>query len=277
MSKEDEEKTSFITPCGTYCFVRMPFRLKSAGSTFARAVQIGFEPQLHRNIEAYMDDIVVKTKDRATLIQDLEETFANLLKINLKLNPEKCVFGVPSGKLLGFFVSHCGIEANPDKIKAIEQIQAPRTVKDVRHLIGCVAALSRFISKSAERALPFFKILKKAGPMKWTPEADAALQELKAYLSSVPTLVAPKPQEPLLLYLAATNQVVSAALVAQREVDEAESEQRPAESEKDQDSNEHGNESNPKDAARKKVVQRPVYFVSSLLQGLDRGTLACKS
>ena len=68
MSKEDEVKTSFITPCGTYCFVRMPFRLNSVGSTFAREVQIGFEPQLHRNIEAYMDDIVVKTKDRATLI-----------------------------------------------------------------------------------------------------------------------------------------------------------------------------------------------------------------
>ena len=103
------------------------------------------------------------------------------------------MFGVPSGKLLGFFMSHRGMEANPDKIKAIEQIQAPRTIKDVRRLIGCVAALSRFISKSAERALPFFKILKNAGPMKWTPEADAALQDLKTYLSSVPTLVAPKP------------------------------------------------------------------------------------
>ena len=90
----------------------------------------------------------------------------------------------------------------------------------MRRLAGCVAALSRFISKSAERALPFFKILKKAGPMKWTPEAEAALQDLKRYLSSPPTLVAPKPQEPLLLYLAATNQVVSAALEAQREVSE---------------------------------------------------------
>ena len=105
MTREDEEKTSFITPCGPYCFLRMPFGLKSVGSTFARAVQIGFEPQLHRNMEAYMDDIVVKTKDKATLVQDLEETFANLHKINLKLNPEKCVFGVPYGKLLGFFVS----------------------------------------------------------------------------------------------------------------------------------------------------------------------------
>ena len=121
MSKEDEEKTSFITPCGMYCFVRMPFGLKSAGSTFARAVQIGFEPQLHRDIEAYMDDIVVKTKDISTLIQDLEETFANLRKINLKLNPEKCVFGSPSGKLLGFFVSHRAIEANPTRSRPLSR------------------------------------------------------------------------------------------------------------------------------------------------------------
>ena len=111
-----------------------------------------------------MDDILFKTKDRATLIQDLEEMFANLRKINLKLNLEKCVFGVPSDKLLGYFVSHGGIEANLDKIKAIEQIQAPRTVKDVRCLTGCVAALSRFISNSAERALPFFKILRRQVP-----------------------------------------------------------------------------------------------------------------
>ena len=166
-----------------------------------------------------MDDIVVKTMDRATLVQDLEETFANVHKINLKLNPEKCVFGVPSSKFLGFFVSQCGIEANPGKIKAIKQIEAPKRVKDVRRLAGYVAALSRFISKSAEHALPFFKVLKKAGPVKWTPEAEAALQDLKRYLSSTPILVAPKPREPLLLYLAATNQVVSAALVARRELE----------------------------------------------------------
>ena len=116
-----------------------------------------------------MDDIVVKTKDGLTLVQDLEETFANLHKINLKLNPEKCVFGVPSGKLLGFFVSQHGIEANPDKIRAIEQIEGPRRIKDVRRLTGCVAAMSRFISKSAECALPFFKILKKAGLMECSP------------------------------------------------------------------------------------------------------------
>src|SRR4051812_38991189 len=283
MTKEDEEKTTFITPCGTYCFLRMPFGLKSAGPMFARAVQIGLEPQLHRNMEAYMDDIVVKTKDRATLVQDLEETFANLRKINLKLNPENCVFGVPSSKLLGFFVSQHGIEANPDKIKAIEQIEAPKRI-DVRRLAGCVAAMSRFISKSAERALPFFKILKKVGPMEWTPEAEAALQDLKKYLSSMPILVAPRPQEPLLLYLAAMNQVVNTALVAQREVEEetamaeglAEGEPKippagpgvnearpPAESGATKATPARSSEVVPK----KKAMQHPVYFVRSLLQG----------
>ena len=121
-----------------------------------------------------MDDIVVKTKDKATLVQDLEETFANLRKINLKLNPEKCVFGVPSGKLLGFFVSQRGIEANPDKIKAIEQIEAPKRIKDVRRLTGCVAAMSRFISKSAERALPFFKNLEKRRPNGMDPRGRSS-------------------------------------------------------------------------------------------------------
>ena len=121
--------------------------------------------------------------------------------------------------------------------------------------------MSRFISKSAERALPFFKILKKAGPMEWTPEAKAALQDLKRYLSSTPVLVAPRPQEPLLLYLAATNQVVSAALVAQREIDD----EVIAATEPDAVGAET---TRPVGVPpRKKMMQHPVYFVSSLLQG----------
>src|SRR4051812_39444168 len=208
-----------------------------------------------------MDDIVVKTKDGPTLVQDLEETFANLRKINLKLNPEKCVFGVLSGKLLGFFVSQCGIEANLDKIKAIEEIEAPKRIKDVRRLAGCVAAMGRFISKSAKRALPFFKILKKAGPVEWTPEAEAALQDLKKYLSSAPILVAPRPPEPLLLYLVAMNQVVSAALVVQREVDD----KVMAVTEPDTTNAEM---TQPVEVPpKKKMTQHPLYFVSSLLQG----------
>lgn len=131
MSREDEEKTAFITPNGCYCYTRMPFGLKNAGATFQRAMRACLGTQMGRNAEAYIDDIVVKTLQRDTLVNDLEETFCNLRKVNFKLNPKKCVFGVPSGKLLGFLVSHRGIEANPDKIKTIEQMEAPKRIKDV--------------------------------------------------------------------------------------------------------------------------------------------------
>ena len=216
MAREDKEKTAFITPCGTYCYVRMPFGLKSTGATFQRAVQIG----LVRSCIGMWKLTWMISWSRPSADQHSSRIWKKLSaicrKIKLKLNSEKCIFGVPSGKLLGFFVSHRGIEANPDKIKAIEQIQAPRRVKDIQRLNGCVAALGRFISKLAERALPFFKVLKKSGPVDWTPEAEAALQDLKKYLSSPPILVAPSLAKRLLLYVAATNQVVSTALVSQK-------------------------------------------------------------
>ena len=106
----------------------------------------------------------------------MRKTFRNLDKMQLKLNSDKCVFGVPSGKLLGFLVSHRGIKVHPDKIKAIEQMQASKRIKDVQRLNDYITALVRFISHLAERALPFFKLLKKSGPVDWTPEAEAALK-----------------------------------------------------------------------------------------------------
>ena len=137
--------------------------------------------------------------------------------MNIKLNPTKCVFGVPSGKFLGFLVSHRGIEANPDKIKAIEGMQPPRRLKDMQRLAGCMASLGRFISKFAERALPFFKIMKRTGTFKWTPEAEKAFEDLKKYLASPPVMVAPRSGEHLKLYLSATPQTASVVLVVERE------------------------------------------------------------
>ncbi|XP_073363136.1 uncharacterized protein [Aegilops tauschii subsp. strangulata] len=158
-----------------------------------------------------------------TPCRDLEETFANLHKVYLWLNPEKCVFGVPSGKLLSFLVSHRGIEANPEKVKAIEEMSRPQTLKQMQKLVGCVTSLGRFISMLGERALPFFKLMKKKGPFEWTLEVNAAFQDLKRYLTSPPLMVAPRPLEPLLLYLAASPHSASAALVAVREERQAKS------------------------------------------------------
>ena len=109
MVVEDVEKTSFLTPCEVYCYTCMPFGLRNAGATFQRLMHIALGRQLGRNTESYVDDIMVKSREAGTLIQDLEESFESLRQVDLRLNPEKCVFGVPSGKLLGFLVSHRGI------------------------------------------------------------------------------------------------------------------------------------------------------------------------
>jgi hypothetical protein len=171
--------------------------------------------QMGRNAEAYVDNIVVKTRESHTFIEDLEETFANLRRVNIKLNPTKCAFGVPSGKLLGFLVSHRGIEANPDKVKAIEEMRPPRNLKEMQCLAGCMAALGHFIARSGEKALPFFKPMKRTGKFEWTPEADKAFAELKRYLTSPPIMVAPTTREPLLLYITATPRTASAVLIAE--------------------------------------------------------------
>ena len=121
-----------------------------------------------------MDDVVVKTKDPSTLIVDLKQTFDNLCQYKWKLNPTKCVFGVPSGQLLGFFMSHQGIEASMKHIQAITQMTQPHCVKDVQKLTGCMAALNHFISQLEEKGLPFFKLLKKSGKFEWTTEANEA-------------------------------------------------------------------------------------------------------
>jgi hypothetical protein len=214
----------------------MSFRLKNVGVTYQRAIQMCFTDQLHQNVEAHMDDMVIKTRTPDDLIADLEETFDSLRKFWWKLNPTMCVFGVPSRKLLEFIISNWGIEANPMKIMAIIDMEAPATIKDVQKLTGCMAALNRFISRLGERGLPFFKLRKHQDRFQWTEEAERALQDLKQHLQSPPVLTAPLPGEDLLLYIEATTHVVSSAIVVER--------------------GEEGHAFG---------VQRPVYFISEVL------------
>ena len=139
----------------------MPFGLKSAQATYQRCVQNCLHTQIGRNVHAYVDDILVKSRKKETLINNLKETFDNLRVYKMMLNPDKCVFGVPAGKLLGFLVSNRGIEANPEKIKAITSLAKPACINDVQCLVGRIAALSRFISRLGEKAIPLYKMLKK--------------------------------------------------------------------------------------------------------------------
>jgi hypothetical protein len=136
---------------------------------------------------------------------------------NLKLNPEKCVFDIHKGKVLGCLVSTKGIEANPDKIRALVEMQEPTSVKDVQKLTGRVAVLNRFIPRAAERSLPFSQALRSAKNFQWSEPQKRAFQELKDYLSNMTKLCPLEPKSPLLLYVSASNSAVSAVLVQEKE------------------------------------------------------------
>jgi hypothetical protein len=197
---------------------------------------IVFKPQIGRNIQAYVDDLIVKSANRASHVSDLAETFANMRRAGLKLNPKKCVFGVTKGKNLGCLISAKRIEANPDKIRAIREMEEPKTKKDIQKLNDRVAALNRFISRSAERSLPFFKALKGKGMIEWGPRAKQSLCRAQGVHRENGNTLSPSPSEPLLLYMATSKAAVSASL--DREVE-----------------------------AEKGKLQCPVYFVSEALSG----------
>ena len=168
MKEEDQEKTSFITNQGLFCYKVMPFRLKNAGATYQRLMNKMFAHQLERNVQVYVDDMLVKSVCENDHLNDLQKTFDTLRSYNMKLNPSKCVFGVTAGKFLGFMVSQRGIEVNSEKVQAILELKPPRTVKAVQRLNGKVAALNKFVSKATDKCLPFFRILKKS--FEWMDE-----------------------------------------------------------------------------------------------------------
>ena len=152
----------------------------------------------------------------------------------MMLNPAKCAFGVGSGKFLGLMVSKRGIEANPDKIKAILDMEAPTSLKEVQKLTGRLAALGRFISKSGEKCLPFFKALKKVKDFIWTDESQKAFEDLKRYMVEPPLLAKPNEEKVLYLYLDVSDKAISMVLVNEEE-----------------------------------KIQKPVYYVSKTLHGSE--------
>jgi ribonuclease HI len=221
MRREDEAKTGFTTLFGIFCFVRMPEGLRNAGSTFNRMMKLILGSQLGRNALAYVDDIVIMSEREKDHIADLTETFDNMRRNGLKLNPEKCIFGIRKGQLLGCMVSKRGIQANPQKIEALRRMRPPSSRKEVQRLTGRIASLNRFISKAAERSLPFFKVLRANSTFQWGPEQQQAFDDLKKYLEDAAVMTKPSPKAELLLYIAATDTAVSAVLVEERKESDA--------------------------------------------------------
>jgi hypothetical protein len=195
----------------------MPEGLKNAGPTLCRMTKAILNEQMERNVFTYVDDIVVASRKKETQIQDMVETLANMRKAQLKLNPEKCVFGVQRGRVLGCLVSIKGIEANPDKINVIVHKKPPGSKKELQRLTRRIAALNWFLVKLAKRRLPFFKVLRGSDAFEWGPEQQEAFNALKDYIQNLPTLASPQPDRPLILYVLATHTAVNGALVHERE------------------------------------------------------------
>ncbi|KAF3641615.1 putative sodium transporter HKT1-like [Capsicum annuum] len=177
MDVDDEEKTSFVTPWETYCYRVISFGLKYIGETYIRAKTTIFHDMIHKEIEVYVDDVIIKSKNQADHVKDLRRFFKRLHRYDLKLNPAKCVFGVTSGNFLGFVVSHRGIELDPSKMS----------------FLGRLNYISGFIAQLTTTCEPIFKLLKKSIVVEWTEECQEAFDKIKRYLSNSPILVPPNP------------------------------------------------------------------------------------
>ncbi|KAM2686311.1 hypothetical protein EV2_009212 [Malus domestica] len=214
MNPPDQEHTAFTTNKGLYCYKVMPFGLKNAGATYQRLVNSMFTEQIRKSMEVYVDDMLVKSKHADQHITNLYETFTILKRYRMRLNPNKCAFGVGFGKFLGFMINQRGIEANPEKIKAILDMKELVTSKDIQSLTGKVAALTRFISKATDRCAPFFKALKGSKKyITWTDECAEAFKNLKDYMSKAHLLSKPEVGDTLIIYLSVSASTVSSVLI----------------------------------------------------------------
>ncbi|GJU75752.1 reverse transcriptase domain-containing protein [Tanacetum coccineum] len=198
----------------------MPFVLRNARATYQRLVDKTFHGQIGRNLEVYVDDLVIKSRTEDEVVRDIEETFRTLRKINMKLNPKKCTFGVEEGMFFGYQVNTKGIKICPNKVDTVLSLQSPKCLKDVHKLNGKLASLNRFLAKSTEKSLPFFKTLKKCtkkSDFLWTEEAESAFRQMKELIAKLPMLTAPEEKEELVIYLATSKEAVSAVLMMERE------------------------------------------------------------
>jgi len=229
----DRPKTAFITDQANFCYEVMPYDLKNVGATYQRLMDRVFRRQIGRTKEVYVDDMVVKSQTVEDHVCDLKEVFHQVRKYNMRLNLEKCMFGVPASKFLGFMLTARWIETNPDKCTAIAEMRSPKNLKEIQQLVGRLTSLARFLPKLTEKIKPILKIMKKQIADKWDDRCEEAFQQIKVMISSPPIMSRPVEELPLQLYLSVSDDTISATLVQE----------------------------NPE--------QRPVYFISRVLQSAE--------
>ncbi|XP_052728231.1 uncharacterized protein LOC108329042 isoform X1 [Vigna angularis] len=216
MFPPDSDKTTLITERANYCYDVMPFGLKNAGATYQRLMDRVFADQIGRCMEVYVDDMVVRSRSVEDHVRDLEEVFRQVRKYNMRLNPTKCTFGVPSGKFLGFMLTTRDIEVNPDKCRTVLEMRSPQKLKEVQRLVGRLTSLSRFIPRLAERIKPILKVMKRSTGVDWDDQCEQAFDEVKRILVSPPVMGRPEAGHALQLFLAVSDDTVSSALVQEQ-------------------------------------------------------------
>nr|GEY72748.1 reverse transcriptase domain-containing protein [Tanacetum cinerariifolium] len=205
LAESDEEKKVFHTGQGVYYYTKMPFGLKNAGATCQRLVDKAFDNQIGRNIEVYVDELVVKSHTESEMLRDIDETFRTLRKINMKLNPKKYMFGAVEGVFLGYVVTPEGIKLRPDKTAAVLQLLSPRTIKEVQSLNGKLASLNRFLSKSAENQSSSRDVRRKRGKHDQIPRKSQKLGQRIHQLFYKPSTMKQKQKANALSKIASTN------------------------------------------------------------------------
>jgi hypothetical protein len=221
MAIEDVSKTAFRCPghVGLFEWIVMTFGLKNAGATYQRAMNYIFHELISKIVEIYIDDVVIKSLDNESHLDDVRKTLECTRQHGLKINPNKCAFGVSAGEFLRFLVHEGGIEVGKKSMKAIDEVVPPTNLKELQSLLGKINFVRRFISNLSQKVLPFSPLLrlKKDQKFVWGDKQQKAFNEIKEYMKEPPVLVPPQLNKPFKLYVAADTQTIGSTLIQESE------------------------------------------------------------
>jgi len=210
---DDQDKTAFTTPWGTFKYVKMPFGLKNAGATFQRAMDIEFAKEIHDFLVVYLDDLTPFSKSDQEHLKHLRQIFMTCRKYGISLNPKKSLFGLEEGKLLGHIISKDGIRIDPERIQAILQIPYPRNIKELQAFLGKINFLRRFIPNLAKLIRLLSSMLKKDAKVKWSLETKQAFESIKTALTQTPVLTSPQFDKDFIIFSFASEHTIAVVLL----------------------------------------------------------------
>jgi ribonuclease HI/transposase InsO family protein len=213
LKREDQLKTAFTTPWGTFMYLRMPFGLMNAGATFQRAMDYAFRDLIQKIIEIYQDDLTVVSKERKDHLSHLRTVFERCREYGISLNPKKSVFGIDEGKLLGHVASSGGVSIDPERVQSIKDVRPPANKKALQSFLGKINFIRRFVPNFAERIKPLSALLKKDVAFRWGKDADKSFEDIKNAISQAPVLISPDFSRDFIIFSFASQDTIAGVLM----------------------------------------------------------------